>query len=270
MNNLKKFSLDTNKLSLISMLFILIAISYMVYIFNSRSSIAPRRPQAGSNVCVANFVVAPTTITPTITPTPPMTTIIITITPTPTPPTILTPTGSPTPTKPQAGCINYGVIEHSNENCSNIVKIAIDDPNNPTVTKLRTLRCAVDGICDAEAMENESKTVYMMANKNTKTIYQVFKDGGTKKVITLQSGSPRMEGLSFRSGDRLNIIWGGSPNTGNIYRINLNNGSVETVLDSNIWVKTIAWDNNGVKLYVSTRNKLLRKHRALLRYCPKL
>ncbi|OGK47229.1 hypothetical protein A2963_04145 [Candidatus Roizmanbacteria bacterium RIFCSPLOWO2_01_FULL_40_13] len=107
-------------------------------------------------------------------------------------------------------------------------------------------------------MENESKTVYMMANKNTKTIYQVFKDGGTKKVITLQRGSPRMEGLSFRSGDRLNIIWGGSPNTGNIYRINLNNGSVETVLDSNIWVKTIAWDNNGVKLYVSTRNKLLR------------
>ena len=252
MKNIKKFISNPNELSFISIIFVLSAIVYTVYIINSTASLSPQRSRAGSDICTANFTVYDIpTKTPTKTPTPTLPLITLTKTPTHTPPVIKT----PTPTVPVGGCINYGVDEHSNDNCSNIITIDLQSQN--PVKLLKPYFCATDGVCDAEGMDNKSY-VYMVANKKSKSIYKVNKStGGLPKVIDLKN-SPRMEGLSFRKNDPSNIVWGGSPNQQGIYKIDLTTGQVVLKGGQNIWIKTISWNNAGTKLFVSNRTKLFR------------
>lgn len=191
-----------------------------------------------------------------VTPTPPTITITPSITP---------PTSSITPTPP-TDCINLGIDEHSNENLSNLIKIQLTPTKN--ITLFRTLTCAGDGICDVEGMDNrpgEKNIVYFVANKTTNKIYTVdTRDNSAtvNPVVTLQDNR-RYEGLSFRPGDAPNFVWGGSPNSGNspgLYKINLTDGSAAPkggIEGSSIYTKSITWNNDGTKLYVSTHTHLL-------------
>jgi len=205
--------------------------------------------------CIARI----TRVTITVTPTPPKITRTITPTPpkitrtrTPTPPKI---TRTPTPPPPPVGCANYGIDEHSGEELSNIIKIIVSPSKD--VSLVNTLYCSSDGICDAEAMDNKGSTVYLVGNKNSPALYTVNKTkDGRPKVFKIANLNRKYEGLSFRPGDASSLVWGGSRD-GNIYKLNLSGTTIKNYGPAGGTIKTITWNNNGSKLFVSTGNKLL-------------
>ena len=59
MKNIKKFVFNIHELSFISLIFVLSALIYTVYVLKSSPSVAPQKTQAGSSVCRADFQVVP-------------------------------------------------------------------------------------------------------------------------------------------------------------------------------------------------------------------
>lgn len=230
----KKYQLfgNKNERSIVVLMVILAALIYTVYTLQERQNVAPQRSQAaiiGNPVCTADFTVA---AGPTLA-----------ISPTP---------RSPSP--PPSGCLNYGIDEHSGENLSNIISIQLTPSKD--ISKVNTLYCSSDGICDAEAMDNRGSTVYLVANKKSPALYTINKTpGGSPKVRKIANLNRTYEGLSFRPGDALNLVWGGGRNN-HIYKLNLNGSEVKDYGPAGVTIKTITWDNTGTYLYVSSGNKL--------------
>ena len=246
-NNIRK----SNELRTISLLLLLSALIYTVYILNNRQNVAPQRSQAVSNAdsCEANFTAVAS--------------------PSPPPPKI-----TRTPTPPTVGCINLGIDEYSQGNCSNIISIKLSPVKELNI--LDTLYCNQQGICDAEGMDNTGQTAYLVANKNSPAIYRLKVNPTPSPPTLTKVGklSKKYEGLSFRPGDNhATTVWGGARDN-TIYKITYRTtGSTEEpkAQVSND-IKSITWNNAGTFLYVSTGNNLLRyKYKAdgsLTQDCP--
>ncbi|OGG03254.1 hypothetical protein A2W14_07060 [Candidatus Gottesmanbacteria bacterium RBG_16_37_8] len=59
MKKIKKFVFNIHELSFISLIFVLSALIYTVYILNSSSNVAPQKTQAAGAICKTEFQAVP-------------------------------------------------------------------------------------------------------------------------------------------------------------------------------------------------------------------